>query len=360
MLLSLFGCGRNISCAVETPEPTEEPSPIPTEAPTPVPTEAPTEEPTPAPTEEPTPAPTEEPTAKPTRAPAPMPPGIPDDVSDFTRQRILAAASIMDSAVIAVTKDPLGIESSSHPYVPADKRSELSDEGQAYYDAMLSAAENFEELTLEGGDEVGSALTALLYDRPEIEIYFNMEQDGNAWHSVFFEPETRYYKPAEDMDRVKEQVRTFLLTAEYVVSRIPEDLSAADKYRLIGYYISARTTYAHVLGEIPRYATGAYGAVVYGRSICQGYSIGFEYLCRKANLYCRRVTNGYTNDDMHYWNVVELDCGTYFVDITWCDGSVDKYDSPYWYKWFLFTFTDDYYHVPDDGTVTTGAELGLY
>lgn len=341
--ITLIGCTRGGRPAA----PTEAPTATPSEALTAIPTEAPTA------------IPTEAPTAIPTEAPTAGPYGLPEGTSDFIVTKVGAAALIMDSAVDFVLRSPLGVESSSHPYVPADKRAELSEKAKAAYDRMLAAADAFEALTVEGGDEVGDALAALFIDRPDIEIYFTMERDGGEWHSVFFEPETRYFAPAEDMERVKEQVEAFRAVVRYVVGRIPEDISAIDKYRLLACYISERTTYAHVLGELPRYAVTAYGALVQGRSICQGYAIGFEYLCREANLACRRVTNGYTDDNMHFWDIVDLDCGTYFVDVTWCDGYVG-YKDPDWLKWFMFVYQDDYYHVPDDGTVTTGAELGLY
>ena len=174
---------------------------------------------------------------------------------------------------------------------------------------------------------------------------------GSVWRSVYFLPEGRYFGAADDMGKLREQVNAFNAVGEMIASRIPEDFSAIDRYRLLAYYISINSEYAHVHGEIPRYATTAYGAVVNGWSICQGYAIGFEYLCRMANIDCRRVRNEFNDENMHFWDIVTIDQGTYYVDVTWCDGTADRFTDDEWFSWFMFPA--DHYHVSNDGTTTT-------
>lgn len=330
------------------PEPTAEPSPSPTAEPTA----------SPVPTPEPTPTPTPVPT------PEPLPEGVPEGIGDYARECVFTARDIMDELIDFVKSSPLPCDSATYPFVPADKRAELSPEAAELYDAMLEAAASFTDIELAcSEEEMDAALTALLFDHPEIETYFTMEQSGGAYRSAYFEPEARYYKPLESADDdkmalVKEQFEAFDTVSRYVASRVPEDFSALDKYRLLALYISRVSQYAHVHGEIPRYATCAYGAVINGYSICQGYAIGYEYLCRLANLDCRRVRNKYNDDNMHFWDIVTLDNGTYYVDVTWCDGSVSSYRDRYWLYWFMFTADGN--HVANDGTTTTGESLMLY
>ena len=50
----------------------------------------------------------------------------------------------------------------------------------------------------------------------------------------------------------------------------------------------------------------AYGAIEGGLSICQGYSRGFEYLCKKADLWCETVS-GLSRNVSHAWNLVQLE-----------------------------------------------------
>lgn len=62
----------------------------------------------------------------------------------------------------------------------------------------------------------------------------------------------------------------------------------------------------------------AYGALVNGRAVCEGYARAFKLLCRYAGIKCILVT-GDSRGVGHMWNMVELDSRWYHVDITWND-----------------------------------------
>lgn len=334
-LLSAAGCNFGEKEAIK-----------PTEAPTAAPTEAPTE----VPTEAPTPEPTTEVTAAPTEF------VLPDDISDYTVECLSNADARMQYIIDFISAHPIDLPGEAHPFVPVNMYERLGEEELAVYNAAYEAASRFEELTLSACDDrvMETALNALYVDHPEIETYFTMvrSEDGAGWASLYSLPDARYVEPAEDMDAVKDQAAALDLTARYIASLIPEDFSPIDKYRAIAYYIVDNTQYAHVVGEIPRYATTPFGAVINGYSICQGYALGFEYLCRAANLDCRRLTNGRTDDQMHYWDIVTLDQGAYFVDVTWSDSGSASYRDGGFFRWFMFI--SDTQHVALDGTATTG------
>lgn len=326
LLMLLSGCALMELIA---PEPTAEPTALPTAAPTPEPTAEPTAELTAAPTET---------------------PGV------YAMEQMELAEGRMDEAIEFILENPIPFDSAAHPFVPADKRAELSEEEAALYDEMLEAAQAFEPVSPAGSDEsVENALEALLFDHPEIEIYFTVQKQEDGWRSIYFLPEGRYLRPAEDMEEVKAQAEAFNAVGAYVASLVPEDFSVIDKYRVLAYYISINTVYCHVHGEVPRYATCAYGAVVNGYSICQGYALGFEYLCRMADLDCRRVRNAFNDENMHFWDIVTLDQGSYYVDVTWCDNTAEVYYQPEWFTWYMFTA--DKHHVSNDGTTTTGPAI---
>lgn len=335
VMLAVFSLAAAFSCrgkeaALPSPEPARTDAPVVTEAQT----ETPTEEPTPVPT------------------PTPVPCG------EYASECMAKAAERMQRAIDHIRENPVLDGSSVHPFVPADKRAELDEGARELYDLMLSCAESFEPASFEADDiSVQSALDALLFDHPEIETYFTAEKDSQSeiWRSVFFLPEGKRKEQAEDMDEVKAQVEAFTEVGGLVASMIPEEFSAIDRYRALAYYVSITSRYCYVHGTVPPYATGPYGALVNGYSICQGYAIGFEYLCRRAGLDCRRVRNAYNDDNMHFWDIVTLDSGTYYVDVTWSDGSVDRFTDRGWFAWFMFTA--DGHHVADDGSGTTGARL---
>ena len=65
----------------------------------------------------------------------------------------------------------------------------------------------------------------------------------------------------------------------------------------------------------------AYGCLVEGEAVCEGYSKAFLLLCQRAGIDCIPVF-GITNEDggtPHMWNKVRLDGEWYNVDVTWDD-----------------------------------------
>ena len=101
----------------------------------------------------------------------------------------------------------------------------------------------------------------------------------------------------------------------------------------------------------------AYGAIQGPVAICQGYSTAFEYLCRKANLWCKQVS-GVSQGVSHAWNLVKLKGGTYHVDVTWADSDLNLTLDEGWQRYFMLTQTEILEdHEIDDGTVATGKSL---
>lgn len=65
----------------------------------------------------------------------------------------------------------------------------------------------------------------------------------------------------------------------------------------------------------------AYGCLVEGEAVCEGYSKAFLLLCQRAGIDCIPVF-GVTNEDggtAHMWNKVRLEGEWYNVDVTWDD-----------------------------------------
>jgi transglutaminase/protease-like cytokinesis protein 3 len=119
-----------------------------------------------------------------------------------------------------------------------------------------------------------------------------------------------------------------------VVESIPQDASAYDKYRYLAYFLSEATDYDEkgtggILSITP------YGAIVNGRSICLGYATAYLYLCERADLWCSPVY-GYSENGVHGWDLVKLEDGTYYVDVTWCDG-LGLIGTDQWQSYFMLT-----------------------
>ena len=85
-----------------------------------------------------------------------------------------------------------------------------------------------------------------------------------------------------------------------------------------------------------------YGALIDGRSVCEGYARSTKILCELCGLDCYFVT-GYCNNDPvgggHAWNLVKVDGKWYQLDTTWNDGGNNK---------DYFLVTDDFMSISRD------------
>ena len=62
----------------------------------------------------------------------------------------------------------------------------------------------------------------------------------------------------------------------------------------------------------------AYGALVNGQAVCEGYADAFQYLLTQAGISSCVVT-GTSKGEGHAWNLVKIDGEYYYVDVTWDD-----------------------------------------
>lgn len=62
----------------------------------------------------------------------------------------------------------------------------------------------------------------------------------------------------------------------------------------------------------------AYGALINGVAVCEGYSRAMQYLCNKAGIPCALIS-GSSRGSGHMWNVIQLDGDWYHTDVTWDD-----------------------------------------
>lgn len=80
-------------------------------------------------------------------------------------------------------------------------------------------------------------------------------------------------------------------------------------------------------------ASTAYGVLVDGKAICEGYARAFQLLCNKMGIECVSVA-GMTDDVGHEWNCAYIDGSWYQVDVTWNDTGDDVE------KYYYFNLTD--------------------
>lgn len=139
-------------------------------------------------------------------------------------------------------------------------------------------------------------------------------------------------------DLTDDELEYYEAAITYIVDSMPEGLSAYDQYRYLAFVVSLASEYDYELSDDGHNMT-AYGAIAEHFSVCMGYTCAFQALCERANLWCETITGFASwNDGDHGWNLVKLNDGTYYIDVTWCD----QYGWPgsdEWHRGFMLTET---------------------
>jgi len=143
-------------------------------------------------------------------------------------------------------------------------------------------------------------------------------KDGIAYVTYTFD--VTYYTSAQQEAEV-----------DAAVAQLLADMNIADaadetKIRSIYDYICANVVYDYDHVDDNSYKTQytAYGALIDGTSVCQGYAVLFYRLALELDVDARLIA-GLGGREPHGWNIVELNDVYYNVDSTW-DAGAEEYD----------------------------------
>ncbi len=103
---------------------------------------------------------------------------------------------------------------------------------------------------------------------------------------------------------------------------IKPGMSDYDKELAIHDYIVKHTSYGYV-DSSKEYAYRAYGVLVQGKAVCNGYAEAMAMMLTCSGVENRIIT-GYADDELHAWNLVKLGEYWYQVDATWDDPQPDR------------------------------------
>ena len=107
--------------------------------------------------------------------------------------------------------------------------------------------------------------------------------------------------------------------AAKALSGITDDMSQFEIELYLHDYLVSHVTYDLTASH----AHDAYGALVEGRAVCEGYARAFQYLLQQAGIPSYVVT-GQSKGEDHAWNLVKIDGAYYYVDVTWDDQDNDN------------------------------------
>ncbi len=150
--------------------------------------------------------------------------------------------------------------------------------------------------------------------------YATADVNGSS-PSVTIEYDLAYYDDAEKAAETDKKVREILTSLEL------EEKTDYEKVEAIYDYICDNVEYepAQDSGDIRR---TAYGALVDGKAVCQGYSVSLYRLLLEADIDNRIIygsgISSLGTKAAHTWNIVELYGKYYYLDATWDDASGNR------------------------------------
>lgn len=202
-------------------------------------------------------------------------------------------------------------------------------------------------------------------DHPEVfwltnscKVYY---EDGSTYISLNFlmDYQTRLNAQSELEAKVNE-----------IVANVPTDATQFELELYAHDYIIDNCEYdfeAAESDEIEDNASSAYGALVEGKAICEGYSRAFQLLCNELGIECVNIF-GTDDGENHMWNGVKIEGDWYQVDVTW-DDTEDEQKNIAQYLYFNLDdekmYTDHqaselYENISDEEYENTTANCNIY
>ena len=206
----------------------------------------------------------------------------------------------------------------------------------------------------------------LLDDEIEISVQLDESQISKVYSAVLVNMEQQLYAPArkyvlmsyestgkihsvrpeypynmEELAFVESEVNS---AAEKILSGLTAEMSKVDMIKHLHDSVILSCKYS----ADGQNSGNAYGALVEGRAVCEGYARAMAYLCRKAGINCE-IISGTAKNVSHMWNMVEVDGKWYNIDLTW-DDPVLSVDIDDYVSYAYFNVTDSFIkrtHTPD-------------
>jgi hypothetical protein len=119
----------------------------------------------------------------------------------------------------------------------------------------------------------------------------------------------------EDIEILKDKYKQLLIKTDAIIdSIISDEMTDYEKEIALHDYILKMTRYDKE-NQWPVESHTAYGALVNGVAVCDGYAEAFDLLLKKAGIKSK-IIYGSLDGELHAWNMVEINGKEYFVDVT--------------------------------------------
>ncbi len=216
-------------------------------------------------------------------------------------------------------------------------------------------------------NEVWQGLSAFIMDHPE---YFHLwEAEGKYYNGGI----TLELYPCDGQTN-SGMATNYTKVMDIVKAKVDSlsSLNTYDKALALARYLCDNIVYNTGAGNVKSSAEcykypncwNAYGALINGDCVCEGYAEAYKMLCDYANIPCILVIS-----PTHEFNMVYMDGKWYNVDVTWMDAPktnghyCDGVDTRYSINWFLVGSTTtgkqdtNIHHTPSNGGKFGGTTL---
>ncbi|MDE5738473.1 MAG: hypothetical protein K2H93_08920, partial [Oscillospiraceae bacterium] len=188
-------------------------------------------------------------------------------------------------------------------------------------------------------DELAEAINLLEHKNPEI---FWISGYSLAYNEISSEVTFKImndYQPKQ-LKNMSAELESMI---QQIIFSLGNNLSDYEKILQIHDYLVTHTEYdseSALLSEKGIWST-AYGCLINGKAVCQGYAQAFQMLMNALNIECG-ICSGSAKNEPHVWNYILLNQNYYWVDVTWDDPvSIDSIEHNDWIHHSYFLINDE-------------------
>jgi Domain of unknown function (DUF5050)/Transglutaminase-like superfamily len=186
------------------------------------------------------------------------------------------------------------------------------------YDVILRSLLNLEPSVnvaayARNSNDVFETYIKVLYEHPE--IFYSR----NAYYYSDGTLQYEYEFSKKQIDQMRKRLNTVVNSAVAGIST--EAKTDLEKVFLAHEFLVQRTRYDmenYKRNTIPLLSYTAYGALVNGAAVCEGYAHALNLLLSKLGIESQMIT-GTAGNQPHAWNIVLLNQNYYYIDATWND-----------------------------------------
>ena len=140
-------------------------------------------------------------------------------------------------------------------------------------------------------------------------------------------------------EKARDEHKALRQVASRIIGSLDADMTDIEKVKVFHDYIIKHCEYSKAGGKS---SYTAYGCLVEGKAVCEGYAMAMDYLCEKAGIYTLLISgessNGSGKTLTHIWNKIQIDGKWYNFDVTW-DDPISSFGADY-VRYDYFGVTD--------------------